>query len=72
MSLEDHQRLIWTVSLIVMVAAILYQIFVYCKHRIFRSDEDYIREYFAELELAERLDLTPISGDQLAAQVKGR
>ena len=48
-----------------MAAAIFYQIFNCVKRKLCLSDEDYVREYFMELELAERLDLTPVMSDTI-------
>ena len=42
----------------IIVLALAYQLWIWCRVRFFRSDEDYMAETFVELELAENLRLT--------------
>ena len=61
----NMMAIMWTLSIVLVATAIFYQLFKCVKHRLCMSDDDYIREYFTELELAERIDLTPVfAGDK--------
>ena len=59
----DQETMVWLVSFVIMFAAIMIQLVRCIKRSLCLSDEDYIREYFSELELSERLDLTPVPSD---------
>ena len=54
----EHEELVWSISFLIMVLALLLQVTRCLKRKFCLSDEEYIREYFSELELSERLNLT--------------
>ena len=48
-----------------MAVSMLYQCIIGIKRKLCLRDEDYIREYYHELELAERIDLTPLIAENM-------
>mmetsp|Transcript_28264 Transcript_28264/g.34968 ORF Transcript_28264/g.34968 Transcript_28264/m.34968 type:complete len:125 (-) Transcript_28264:258-632(-) len=53
---NDYLVAIWVVSGTIVALSIAFQIFRACRRHFFQSDEDYMREQFIELELAQRLN----------------
>ena len=56
----NQETFIWSISILMVVTAMLYRCLKCVKYQLCLSDEGYVREYFEELELSERLDLTPV------------
>ena len=61
----NHQNIVWTVAFAIVAASMLYQCVHGVKRKLCLRDEDYIREYYIELELAERIDLTPLIAENM-------
>ena len=54
---KDLDDIIWIVSMVLMVSAIVYQVAVAIIRKTTMDDEDYMREYFSELEFEELIEL---------------
>ena len=53
------------------MAAVLAQVYQCVRRRLCLSSEDYVREYFTELELEQRIDLTPMLESDFTASKAG-